>query len=55
MKPNKSFLLAKNQHIEANRRLSAKAKRRLEKSKAENTTILSELRLDSCNFLCKVV
>ena len=37
MKPNKSFLLAKNQHIEANRRLSAKAKRRLEKSKAENT------------------
>ncbi len=37
MKPKDNFMLVKNQRIENNRRLSAKAKRRLEKSKADNT------------------
>lgn len=37
MKPKDNFMLVKNQRIESNRRLSEKAKRRLEKSKAENT------------------
>src|SRR5574344_1032701 len=37
MKPKDNFILVKNQRIESNRRLSEKAKRRLEKSKAENT------------------
>ena len=37
MKPKDNFMLVKNQRIESNQRLSAKAKRRLEKSKADNT------------------
>ena len=37
MKPKENFMLIKNQRIETNSRLSEKAKRRLEKSKAENT------------------
>ena len=37
MKPKENFMLIKNQQIESNHRLSAKAKRRLEKSKADNT------------------
>ena len=37
MKPKDNFMLIKNQRIETNQRLSEKAKRRLEKSKADNT------------------